>query len=288
MCDDDIHQGAPSDPAVSRRTFGLSALAVAGVATGAVAADAVVEKDVDVKTADGVADAALYYPSGRGGWPAVLIWTDIMGLRPAFRDMGRRMAAQGYVVLVPNPFYRVKRSPVVDPNLDFNNPDDRAKILNPANRRGMDATGMERDSVAFLGFLDAQPQTNKKKGAGVQGYCMGGPLTFRTAAAVPGRIRAAGSFHGGTLVSPEPDSPHLLIPRIKAEMICAVAKNDDARTPTDKDRLKEAFAAAKVPAKVEVYAADHGWCVPGGGTYNQAEAERAWAELTALYKRKLV
>ena len=290
MCDDDIHPGTINyDAAVSRRFFNVAALATAGLAGGAAhAAEAVVEKDVDVKTADGTADAALFHPAGKGSWPAVLIWTDIFGLRPAFRDMGKRLAAQGYVVLVPNPFYRVKRSPVVDPSLDFNKPEDRAKIMDPANRKGMDAPGIDRDAVAFIKYLDSLPQTNRKKGAGVQGYCMGGPLAFRTAAMVPERIRAMGSFHGGGLVAKTADSPHLLIPKMKAQVVCAVAKNDDAGAPGDKETLKAAFEAAKVPAKVEVYNANDGWCEPGGGTYNEAEAERAWAELTALYRKALV
>jgi carboxymethylenebutenolidase len=290
MCDDEIHQGVVQDPSISRRAFGLSAAAAAALtATMAHAQDSVVEKDVDVKTPDGMADAALFYPKGKGTWPAVLIWPDILGLRPVFRDMGRRLAAQGYVVLVPNPFYRVKRAPIVDPNADFNNPADRAKIMDPANRKGMDDPGIDRDSIAYLAFLDAQPQTNKKKGAGVQGYCMGGPLTYRTAAIVPDRIRGAVTCHGGGLVTQTPASPHLLIPKMKAEVYSAVAANDDARSPTDKDVLKKAFADAGKKGTVVVYdGCQHGWCVKGSAVYNEAGAEKAWAELTALYKRNLV
>jgi carboxymethylenebutenolidase len=196
------------------------------------------------------------------------------------------------VVLVPNPFYRVKRAPIVDGAFDFNNPADRAKVMGPENRKGMDAGGIERDSVAYIGFLDAQPQTNKKARAGVQGYCMGGPLTFRTAATVSDRIGAAVTCHGGGLVAKDPDdpaSPHKLIPKMKAELYCAVADNDDKAQPTAKDVLKASFAAAKVPARVEVYdGCAHGWCVKGSAVYNEAGAEKAWAELTALYKKRLV
>ncbi|EJL34741.1 dienelactone hydrolase-like enzyme [Caulobacter sp. AP07] len=289
MCDDDIHPGLIVDPTVSRRSFGLMAAAVAGVAASAAhAADAaVVETDVEIKTADGTADAALYHPQGKGPWPAVLIWPDILSLRPAFREMGRRLAAAGYVVLVPNLYYRAKRAPVIDGAFSFANPDDRAK-LTPL-RATVTPEGTARDAVAYLAFLDAQPQTAGKKKAGVQGYCMGGPLAFRTAAAVPGRIGAVASFHGGGLVTDAPDSPHLLLPGTKAEYLICVADNDDQKDPAGKDKLKAALDAAHRPSKVEVYAgAAHGWTVKGSEVYNEAAAEKAWAELLALYKRALV
>jgi carboxymethylenebutenolidase len=245
----------------------------------------VVEKDVAVKTADGTSDCALFYPAGKGAWPAVLIWPDIMGLRPAFRDMGRRLAGEGYVVLVVNPFYRSAKSPVIDDKFDFSNPEQRARLT--GYRAAIGDDGADRDSVAYLNFLDAQPQTNKIRKAGVQGYCMGGPLSFRTAAAVPGRIAAVGSFHGGGLVTKNPNSPHLLIPKTNAAYLIAKARNDDAKEPTVKDDLKAAFAAANRTATVEVYPADHGWCVKGSAVYNEAEAERAWAALLAMYKTQL-
>lgn len=287
MCDDDIHQGMTHDPGVSRRTFGAAAMATAALAGTAALADAdVVEKDVDVKTPDGVADSALFHPTGKGPWPTVLIWTDILGLRPVFRQMGRRLAAKGYLVLVPNPFYRQKRAPVVDGSFDFTKPEDRAKVMPLA--AALTPEGTQRDAVAFQAFLDAQPEADTKAKAGVQGYCMGGPLTFRTAAALPSRIAAAATFHGGNLATAKPDSPHLLIPKMKAAVYCAVADNDDKRDPTVKDTLKKAFADAHVPGRVEVYeGANHGWCVKGSAVYNEAAAERAWAELMALYKSQL-
>lgn len=285
MCDDDIHVGLVYDPKVSRRTFGvLTAAAAGGVATGAYAAD-VVEKDVEVKTADGIADSVLFHPAGKGTWPAVLIWTDIAGLRPAFREMGRRLAGQGYVVLVPNPFYRSVKGVVATPGFDFSKPEDRARVM--GYRGAMTNAGIDSDAQAYVAFLDAQPQTSKKKKVGVQGYCMGGPLSFRTAAAVPGRIGAVGSFHGGGLTTKNPDSPHLLIPKTDAGYLVAVAQNDDKAQPDSKDILKAAFAEAKKTATVEVYPAAHGWCVKGSQVYNEAEAERAWAELSKLYKAKL-
>jgi carboxymethylenebutenolidase len=285
MCDEFIHPGLVSDRRLSRRTFGMMTVATAGIATGAVAQSNAVETDVTVKTPDGSCDAVLFHPAGSGHWPAVLIWPDIMGLRPAFRDMGKRLADQGYVVLVPNPFYRSAKAPVIGDNFDFSNPDQRNRLM--GYRAAMTNDGIDSDAKAYLAFLDAQPQTAKGKKAGVQGYCMGGALSFRTAA-VSGRIAAVGSFHGcNGLVNKNPDSPHLLIPKTNANFLVLQAQNDDATQPTVKDDLKAAFAAAKRPATVEVYHANHGWCVPGGAVYNQEEAERAWTALGALYKSNL-
>jgi carboxymethylenebutenolidase len=287
MCDDFIHQGLTHDPTVTRRAFGLGAAATVLLNSVAAAAQAkVVEKDVNVTMETGVSDSALFYPEGKGKWPAVLVWTDILGLRPVFREMGRRLAAEGYVVLVPNPFYRNARAPVVDGSFDFSKPEDRARVMPMAAALTADAN--ISDAKAYVAFLDAQPQTNKKKKMGVQGYCMGGPLTFRTAAIAADRVGAAATFHGGGLVTDKPDSPYLMIPKMKAEVLCAVAANDDQREPTAKDKLKEAFAAAHLKATVEVYeGCNHGWTVRGSQVYNEAGAERAWAELTALYKRNL-
>lgn len=285
MCDHEIHPGLVEDGSLSRRAFVASGVAVAGLATSAQAAADVIEKDVTVTTPDGAADAVLFHPAGKGPWPAVLVWPDIMGLRPAFRDMGRRLAAAGHVVLVPNPFYRSRRAPVVDGTFDFNNAEARATLF--GYRKAMSDDGIDKDAIAYLAFLDAQPQTAKTRKAGVQGYCMGGPLAFRTAAAVTGRIGAVGSFHGAGLVTDAADSPHLLIPRTRAAFLVAIARNDDAREPKAKDTLKEAFHAAGRQATVEVYPADHGWCVPGSQVYDQLSAERAWGELMALYRSHL-
>ena len=285
MCDDDINPWLPADPAVSRRTFGLGAAAAVGLTAAQARAQAkVTEKDVMVKTADGEAEAVLLYPAGKGTWPAVLIWTDIMGLRPVFREMGRRLAAQGYVVLVPNPFYRSAKTADYA-NVNFAVPEGRQKLF--GYRGAMSDAGVDGDSAAYLAYLDAQPQTNKKKMAGVQGYCMGGPLSFRTAGALPARMGAVATFHGGGLVTAQPNSPHLLVAKTKASYLIAVAKNDDARAPADKDALKKTFADAKRPATVDVYGGDHGWTVKGSQVYNEAEAERAWAELSKLYKKTL-
>jgi carboxymethylenebutenolidase len=287
MCDEFIHPGLVTDSRLSRRTFGLMTAALAGTAGNAMAQSNVTASDVMVKTADGECDAVLVHPRGDGKWPAVLVWPDIMGLRPVFHDMGERLAGQGYTVLVVNPFYRSARAPVIGDNFDFGNSEQRARLS--GYRAAMTDDGIDRDAVAYLAFLDAQGQTDTAKKAGVQGYCMGGALSFRTAAAVPGRIGAVGSFHGGNgLVTDKPDSPHLLIAKTNAAYLVCQAQNDDASNPKVKDELKAAFAAAGKKATVEVYAANHGWCVPGGQAYNQAEAERAWANLATLYKTSLV
>jgi len=281
---------------LSRRDFVAMSMAAGIVmATGAASAAElpVVEKNVDVKTPDGTCDALFIHPT-TGTHAGVLVWPDAFGLRPAMRDIGKRIAAQGYAVLVPNPFYRVANAPVIqDPSsFSFQNPADMAK-LRPLMASIQAAGAAEKDAAAYIAFLDAQSQVAKNKKIGTQGYCMGGPLVVRTAAAVADRVGAGASFHGGGLVTDSPDSPHLLAPKIKARMYFGVASNDDARQPDAKDKLREAFSAAKVPAEIELYQSLHGWCVPdmpmqnGAPIYNKPDAERAWAKLVALYKAAL-
>lgn len=290
MCDD-IHEGLIHDPTVSRRTFGLlSAAAAGGLASPALGAPAViegvVETDVRIRTPDGLADAALFHPAGKGRWPAVLIWCDFLSLRPVFREMGRRLASAGYVVLVPNFYYRSKTAPVFEGAFNFASQEDRAKIA--PLRAALTNDKVDMDAAAYIDFLDAQPQTDTAKKVGVQGYCMGGPFTLRTAAVRPDRVGAAATFHASVLVSDAPDSPHLLIPKTKAAYLVATADNDDKQRPQEKDRLRAGFAAAGRPATVEVYAgAAHGWCVKGSPVYDEAAAGKAWAELLALYKARL-
>jgi carboxymethylenebutenolidase len=288
MCDSDNHQGYIADTSVTRRSVVLtisSAAVVAGLPTAALAAD-VTETEVMVPTPQGSADAVLFHPARSGSWPAVLMWPDILGLRPVFREMGRRLAAAGYTVLVPNPFYRSKRAPVVTGSFDFNDPKQRDSLM--SLRSSLTDAGVDKDAAAFIAFLDKQKQTNRRKGAGVQGYCFSGPFAFHTAAVRSDRIRAVGSFHGGGLVTKDANSPHLLIPKTKASFVVAIARNDDQKQPDAKKVLKATFAAAKRPAIVEVYPADHGWCVPGSQAYDHASAEKAWAELLRLYRTKLV
>jgi carboxymethylenebutenolidase len=278
---------------IARRDF-VALSVTAGFAATAGSASAaggdVVETDVEIKTPDGTCDAAFIHPK-TGSHPGVLLWPDAFGLRPAMRDMAKRLAAAGYSVLVPNPFYRISKAPFTDAShFNFQNPDDMAK-LRPLMASVNAPGNPEKDAAAYVAFLDAQREVNKSKKIGTQGYCMGGPLAMKTAAALPERIGAGASFHGGGLVTDKPDSPHLLAPKIKARMYIGVASNDDARQPDAKDKLKEAFAAAQVPAEIEVYpGALHGWCVPdmplqnGTPIYNKPDAERAWGKLIDLYK----
>jgi carboxymethylenebutenolidase len=283
---------------LSRRDFvALSLAAGFAAAAGEQLASAaelpVMAMNVDIKTPDGTCDATFIHPA-TGSHPGVIIWPDAFGLRPAMVDMGKRLAADGYSVLVPNPYYRLTKAPGIDMNgFNFQNAADMGKLRPLMGSIGA-AGAAEKDAVAFIAFLDAQPQVNKTRKVGTQGYCMGGPLVFRTMAAVPGRMGAGGSFHGGGLVTDQPTSPHLLIPKMKGKLYVAVAANDDQRQPDAKDTLKAAFAAANVPAEVEVYKSLHGWCVPdmpaeaNNPIYNKPEAEKAWAKLLALYKSALV
>ena len=289
---------APSAADLSRRDFvSLSVggtLALGGVA--AHAALAVVEREVTVRTPDGSCDAAFFHPAS-GSHPGVLVWPDAFGLRPSMRAIGRRLAGEGYAVLVPNPYYRVAKAPQYDTaaNIDFRDPETMKK-LGPLRASVVEPGHAERDATAYVAFLDAQPQVDKARKIGTQGYCMGGALVVRTAAAVPNRVGAGASFHGGGLVTANPDSPHLLAPKIKARMYFGVAANDDMQQPDAKVTLKAAFDAAKVPAEVEVYPqAQHGWCVAdmpnqpnGQPIFSKVDADRAWGKLLALYKAGLV
>ena len=282
---------------LSRRDFVALSLA-AGLAAAAgeklvSAAELPVQvTNVDVKTPDGTCDATFIHPT-TGSHPAVIIWPDAFGLRPAMVDMGKRIAADGYSVLVPNPYYRMTKAPGIEmAGFNFQNQADMAKLRPLMGSIGA-AGAAEKDAAAFVAFLDAQKPVNAAKKIGTQGYCMGGPLVFRTMAAVPNRLGAGGSFHGGGLVTDQPTSPHLMIPKMKGRLYVAVASNDDSRQPDAKDKLKEAFTAANVPGEIEVYKSLHGWCVPDmpaaadSPIYNKPEAEKAWAKLVALYKTAL-
>jgi carboxymethylenebutenolidase len=283
---------------LTRRDF-VTLTVAAGIAAAAgdlAAQQQVTEKNVEIKTPDGTCDAAFIYPAS-GAHPAVVIWPDAFGLRPSMREIAKRLAAEGYSVLVPNPFYRVAKAPVFEDASTFNFGDQtqRAKLtplMGSINAEG----AAERDAAAFIAWLDQQPQVDRMKKVGTQGYCMGGALVVRTAAAVANRVGAGASFHGGGLVTANPNSPHLLASKIKARMYFGVATNDDMQQPDAKTKLKESFDAAKVPVEVEVYSqAQHGWCVPdmpkqanGQPIYSKPDADRAWAKLLALYKAGLV
>jgi len=278
---------------ISRREFAALSLAVGATAAAGIsgaAAAAVLDTDVQVRTPSGSCDAALVHPKGDGRWPAVILFVDAFGLRPAMRDMAKRLAADGYTVLVPNPYYRSTKPPGINPGFDFTNPADRAKL--EALRAPLTTDAVMQDAIAYGKFLDSQSSVDKQAKMGVFGYCMGGPMTMQAAAAVPERIGAGASFHGGGLVTDKPDSPHLLVPKMKAQYYFGIAENDDQRQPDAKTKLDEAFRAAHLPAKIEVYAGTlHGWCVKdmplqaGKPIYDEASAERAWNQLIALYKR---
>jgi carboxymethylenebutenolidase len=267
---------------VTRKQFGMMLGAgVTMMLPQVVNAAAVAESDVNVVTPDGTADCYFVHPAS-GTAPGVLMWPDIFGLRPAFRQMGKRLAESGYSVLVVNPFYRTKKAPTAESGAAT-----PIQTLMPL-ARGLNETTHMTDAKAFVGWLDGQPSVAKNRKIGTQGYCMGGPIAFRTAAAVPDRVGAVGSFHGGGLVTDSPNSPHLQAAKTKAQFLIAIAANDDARSPKDKDVLKETFANAKLIAEIEVYTgAAHGWCPPDSGVYNEPQAEKAWSRLLALYGKAL-
>src|SRR5882724_481176 len=267
---------------VTRKQFGIMLGAGMAMMLPQVAnAVAVVESEVTVTTPDGTADCYFVHPAS-GTAPGVLVWPDIFGLRPAFRQMGKRLAESGYSVLVVNPFYRAKKAPTAE-----------AGAATPIQQvmplaQALNETTHMTDAKAFIGWLDGQASVAKNRKMGTQGYCMGGPMAFRTAAAMPARVGAVATFHGGGLVTTQPNSPHLEAAQSKAQFLVAIAANDDARSPNDKTTLKETFEKADRPAEIEVYeGAAHGWCPPDSSVYNEPQAEKAWARLLALYGKAL-
>ncbi len=288
MCEhDDLDEFARRAAELTRRQFGAMALSAGLISALPKAADAAETKgaDVDVKTPDGIADAYFVHPA-KGKYPGVLIWPDIFGLRPTFKNMATRLAESGYSVLVINPFYRTQKAPTAPEHPDFNDPPTRQALMALASSLNP-ATALT-DGKAFVAYLDSQPSVDKKKKLGTTGYCMGGPFVLRTAASFPDRIGAGATFHGGGLVTDKPESPHLLIPQMKAHFLIAIAENDDQKQPEAKDVLRAAFAKAHLPAEIEVYAGTlHGWCPPDSQVYNQTQAERAWSRLLALFSNSL-
>jgi carboxymethylenebutenolidase len=286
MCDQDHfeedRQESEARGMVTRRQFGvLLAAGVAMLLPEVAGAVAVTESEVTIKTPEGAADCYFVHPAS-GTAPGVLVWPDIFGLRPAFRQMGKRLAESGYAVLVVNPFYRVKKAPTAD-----NGAATPIQQLMPLAQALNETTHMS-DAKAFIGWLDQQGSVAKNKKIGTQGYCMGGPIAFRTSAAMPDRVGAVASFHGGGLVTTTPNSPHLQASKTKAQFLICIAANDDQRAPTDKDVLKETFTKAGLPAEIEVYTnAMHGWCPPDSSVYNEPQAEKAWSRLLALYGKAL-
>ena len=272
---------------LTRRQFGkLSAGAGLAMMLPKVAnALDVMEMEVNITTPDGTADCYFVHPTS-GTHPGILVWPDIFGLRPAFRQMGKRLSESGYSVLVVNPFYRKQKAPTAPANPDFNNPETRSALFALAGE--LNAETNVTDANAFIAWLDNQAPVDKKRKMGTTGYCMGGPITMRTAAALPDRVGAGASFHGGSLVTDKPDSPHLLIPKMKAQYLFAIAENDDTTDPKAKDVLHDEFAKANLKAEIEVYTgAMHGWCPPDSRVYNEAQAEHAWSRMLALFETAL-
>jgi carboxymethylenebutenolidase len=292
MCDehsiDDMLDSVRQSEGLSRRRFGTLAMGslVAWSAARAAGAPAVVEADVDIQTPDGTCDAYFVHPA-KGRHAGVIMWPDIGGLRPAFRAMGKRLAEAGYSVLVPNPFYRKGRASrdAKMPNMN----DATARGAAMANMQALTAATNVTDAKALVPWLDAQKAVDKRRKLGTMGYCMGGPMTMRTAAALPDRIGAGASFHGAGLASAtNPDSPHLLVPTMKASYLIAIAANDDQQDPNQKVLLRAAFDQARLPAEIEVYVGSkHGWCPPDSAVYDEALAEKAWARCLALFKKAL-
>jgi carboxymethylenebutenolidase len=286
MCDQDHfeedRQKYEAQGLVTRKQFGVMLGAGVAMMLPRVAnAATVTETDVMVTTPDGSADCYFVHPAS-GTAPGVLVWPDIFGLRPAFRSMGKRLAESGYAVLVVNPFYRVKKAPTADAGTAT-----AIQELMPL-ARALNETTQMTDARAFIGWLDGQKAVDKKRKIGTQGYCMGGPMALRSAAAVSDRVGAVASFHGGGLVTDAPNSPHLQAAKSKAQFLIAIAENDDARSPKDKTVLKETFAKAGLTAEIEVYAGTaHGWCPPDSKVYNEPQAEKAWSRLLALYGKVL-
>jgi len=294
MCDERTLQdaeaasrGAAGGGWITRRQLGIAAAgaSLAALVPDVRAAQSVSGSDVSVATPDGEADCYFTHPE-TGSHPGVIVWPDILGLRPAFRGMGDRLAGSGYSVLVVNPYYRQARSPVVGEGASFRDQATRSKVMPLARSLTPETNVM--DAKAFVGFLDAQDAVDTSRPIGTTGYCMGGPMVMRTAAAVPERIGAGASFHGGGLVTDAEDSPHLLVPTMQASFLFAIADNDDERDPNAKGALREAFDAAGLDAEIEVYeGALHGWCPPDSAVYNEPQAERAWARLLVLFGKAL-
>lgn len=305
MCDDDSFDDMVAyrlrPELLSRRGFGSLTLgagltsllplgctpagAPAGGSAPSAAPSATTESEVTIATPDGACDAYFVHPTS-GAAPGVLVWPDIFGLRPAFREMGKRLASSGYSVLVVNPFYRTKKAPTSAPHADFADPATRSALMALAG--SLSPETQVTDAKALTAWLDQQASVDKSRKMGTTGYCMGGPLVLRTAAAIPDRIGAAATFHGGGLVTDKPDSPHLLIPKMKASFLIAIAANDDTKQPDAKGTLTAAFTQASLPARVEVFEGTmHGWCPPDAQVYSRDAAEKAWAELLTVFKSAL-
>ena len=288
MCDEDtIKDSEDYLKKMTRREFAAvtAATSLAMVLPPTANAKTVVASEALIETSEGLCDALFVHPEG-GQSPAVLMWPDILSLRPAFREMATRLAESGYAVLCVNPYYRDSKAPVVAVGESFQDESTRTKVM--PMYRNLSAKTHTRDAQAFVSWLDEQDAVDSKRKMGTMGYCMGGPIVMRTAASVPSRIGAACSYHGGGLVTDRDDSPHLLIPNMNANFLIAIAENDDEREPETKTVLRNTFNKYSLEAEIEVYeGAMHGWCVLDSRVYNQEAAEKAWSRTLNLFSRSL-
>jgi len=291
MCDEDTviesNSYLAQESKMGRRDFNKLAVGAAAILMLPPVANAleVVGHDVMVNTPDGDADCYFVHPA-KGKHPGVIIWPDILGLRPAFRLMGERLAKSGYSVLVVNPYYRSARSPVIEPGASFQDAETRNTVM--PYYRALSAETNVTDAKAYVSYLDAQNSVDVKRKIGTTGYCMGGPMVMRTAAAIPERIGVGGSFHGSGLVTNDAASPHLLIKNMQADLLIAIAANDDERAPNDKEVLRKIVAKYGLKAEIEVYeGAMHGWCPPDSRVYHEKQAEQAWARLLHIFENAL-
>ncbi|MEO8723583.1 MAG: dienelactone hydrolase family protein [Sphingobium sp.] len=282
-----------ADQSLGRRAFTVmsGAAAVAALVPGCRASTKaapvitpVTSQMVHIPTPDSVADAFFIHPTN-GHHPAIIMWPDIAGLRDAYKEMGSRLAQAGYAVLVVNQYYRSAPAPVLSSFNEWRTDAGSARLKPMIAAITPSAT--TRDAAAFIDWLDGRSEVDGKRKIGTCGYCMGGPFTFRAAAVRPDRIGALASFHGGNLVDGTPDSPHLLIGKLKAAMLIAIAQNDDQREPDVKTALRTAANAAKQQAEITVYPAQHGWCTIDSPVYNREQAEMAWDRLLVTFKSYL-
>lgn len=288
MCDEttsETHDRALAARGLTRRDFAALGAAAALSACASNGSEhpgeqELLEETVRITTADGIADAFFVHPV-KGKWPGVIMWPDIAGVREAMKIMARRLASSGFAVLVVNQYYRSQPAPVMESFSEFMDPEGRKKAM--ALYATVTPELVTRDAKAFVAFLDSKSAVDKKRGIGSNGYCMGGSFAVRTAAAVPGRVKAAASFHGGGLVNDRADSPHRLIAETRANYLIAISRDDDAKAPTDKDTFRKAAQAAGRPAEVVVYPADHGWCVPDSPVYDPTQADLAFEQMTGLF-----
>jgi carboxymethylenebutenolidase len=289
MCDDastESFEAALAQKGLTRRSFaalGTSAALAACAGTGGrnLAASDLAERPVTIQMGDRIADGFFVHPA-KGRHPGVILWPDIAGLREAKRVMARRLAQAGFAVLVVNQYYRWSPAPVMQSFAEFLEPAGRARVM--GYRAQLTPQAIMSDARAFVAFLDATKAVDTSRGIGSCGYCMGGPFTVFSAAAVPGRVRAAASFHGGGLVGPAADAPVNLLAKTQASFLFAIAQDDDAKSPGDKDALRKAASAAGRPAEAVVYPANHGWCVPDSPVYDAAQADLVFEQMTGLFQ----